>query len=260
MEELMRSKDDTFKRITVAAGLGLTTVWSGAIVAQEMQPAMEESFAGGQATLDWQPFPPFGDGTLEALDADDAPDGDGGIGVLRHSGEGKSSISHVETVKAEGSFEVEASIYCPAEAEDRMGSLTGVAFYLPTGDDEEAAENQGFYRLVCDYRFGDAGISLAYVGANIDQKPLEMEYWPLEAMAFGGDAMQDWTRIKASVEQGAIDVYLKGDKLNEQPLAAERVIADITNVDAGYVGIYAGHMSAGSSAEARVDALTVRLP
>ena len=256
----MRSKDDTFKIIVTAAGIGLITVCSGTTVAQEMKPAVEESFGGGEATLDWQPYPPFGNGTLEALDADDAPDGDGGIGVLRHPGEGEASVSHVETVKAEGSFEVEASIYCPAEAEDRMGSLTGIAFYLPTGDDKPAAEGQGFYRLVCDYRFGDAGISLAYIGANIEQRPLEMEYWPLEAMAFGGEAMQDWTRINASVERGAIDVYIEGDKLTEQPLAAERVIADITNVDAGYVGIYAGHMSAGSPAEARVDALTVRLP
>lgn len=256
----MTSKNCTCRWATLAAVLGLAQACAYAATAGDTKSAMTESFAGGKATLDWQPYPPFGDGTVEALAADDAPDGDGGVGVLKHPGDGGATISHADVVKAEGTFEIEASIFCPSDGDDRMGSLTGIAFYLPTGENEAAAEDQGFYRLVCDYRFGDAGISLAYVGANIDRKPLEMEYWPLESTAFGGDELADWSRVKVSVELGAIDIFLGDDKLTEQPLAAERVIADIANVDAGYVGIYAGHMSAGSPSEARVDGLAVRLP
>jgi hypothetical protein len=230
---------------------------------------IRDSFAGGTASLDWMAYAPFGDQAVEAVETDDAPDGDGGIAVLRHPGEGRAAISYVDGFEAEDTFEVEADVYCPRQAEDRTGSLTGIAFYLPSNDGESAATGQvddgmvedgGFYRLVCDYRFGDAGISLAYVGANIDRRPLESEYWPLLAREFGSGGSADWLTIGVKVERGGIEVDLDGEKLNERPIAAERVIADIANVDAGYAGIYAGHMSAGSAAEAQVDSFTFSKP
>jgi hypothetical protein len=55
------------------------------------------------------------------------------------------------------------------------------------------------------------------------------------------------------VDQGLIDVFLNGNQINEQPLTAERVMTDIANVNAGYAGVYAGHIGEASPAEARID-------
>jgi hypothetical protein len=98
-------------------------------------------------------------------------------------------------------------VYCPREAEGRDGTLTGLAFYLHTDKGGGDPEEGGFYRLVCDYRFGTGSFSLAYVGANIGRQPLELERWPLikqtAAAAAGG-----WRRLQIDVEAGLIELYL----------------------------------------------------
>ena len=70
-------------------------------------------------------------------------------------------------------------MYSPREAEDRDGTLTGLAFCVHTATGGGDPEEGGFYRLVCDYRFGTGGFSLAYVGAKIGRQPLELERWLL---------------------------------------------------------------------------------
>lgn len=254
--------------VLTASSLGLVAPFAQTSNADDSVRVFKDNFANGEKSVNWRPYPPFGDSVVQSEQTDNAPDGDGKVGVLRHQGDGRATISYADAVKAENTFDVEAYIYCPREAEPRMGSLTGIAFYLPTNEletvTEDRAEDQGFYRLVCDYRFGDAGFSLAYIGANIDQRPLEMEYWPLLSQEFGTDTVDDWPHIRVHVDLGSIEVYLDGAKLNERPLAAERVVADIANVDAGYAGIYAGHMGGGtpdpdSMAEARVDGFSFQV-
>ena len=231
---------------------------SAFVIAQAAMPGgaaaevFEDSFVGGDTQLDWTSHRMFEGGPVQGRSAEDAPDGDGGIGVLRHDGGALATVSYASTAKAEDSFEISAWVYCPREAEGRDGTLTGLAFYLHTDKGGGDPEEGGFYRLVCDYRFGTGSFSLAYVGANIERQPLELERWPLieqtPPTAPGG-----WRRLQIDVEAGLIELYLDGVKLNERPIAAEQVITDIANVDAGYAGVYAGHIGEAGTAEARVD-------
>lgn len=216
-----------------------------------------DHFAGGKAELDWTNFSILDGGVVEGQTVKDAPDGDGGIGVLRHRGGSLATVSYAPTDKAEDSFEISAWVDCPLEAEGRDGTLTGLAFYLQTERGGEDPEEGGFYRLVCDYRFGTASFSLAYVGADIGRQPLEMERWPLVAHV---PSDSGWQHVRIDVEQGLMQLYLNDIELNNRPLPAERVITDIANLDAGYAGVYAGHLSEVGTAEARIDGFTYRLP
>ena len=113
--------------------------------------------------------------------------------------------------------------------------------------------------MVCDRRFGDASISLGYVGANIGRQPLELERWPLIEQA-PADGASGWHQLEVVVDQGLMEVFLNGNQINERPLPAERAITDIANVDAGYAGVYAGHIGEASPAEARIDAFYYLVP
>ena len=115
-----------------------------------------DGFGGGETSLDWQSHPLFDGAALEARSVDDAPDGDGGIGVLRHEGGGLATISYPDTVRAEDVFAVEAWADCPVESEGRDGTLTGIAFFIQLEKEGEDPEKSGFYRLVCAYRAGSA--------------------------------------------------------------------------------------------------------
>ena len=238
---------------------GAVAIAQASLPAGAAAEAFEDSFAGGDAQLDWTSYPMFEDGAVQGESVTGAPDGDGGIGVLRHEGGGLAAVSYAQTAKAEDSFEISAWVYCPREAAGRDGTLTGLAFYLHSGKGGADPEEGGFYRLVCDYRFGTGSFSLAYIGANIGRQPLELERWPLiEQIAPA--AADGWRRLRIDVEAGLIELYLDDVKLNERPIPAERVITDIANVDAGYAGVYAGHIGEAGTAEARVDDFTYVVP
>jgi hypothetical protein len=189
------------------------TRWLAAISLLSVAPAatgaaaatFADSFAGGSTELDWQSFPMFGGSALQATSSKDAPDGDGGIGVLRHDGGGLATVSYADTPKAEDGFDVAAWIECPYEAGGRDGTLTGLAFYLQTARGGGDPEEGGFYRLVCDYRLGSGSFSLAYLGANIGRQPLELERWPLvEQVAPTGGG---WRQVEVKVDQGLIELF-----------------------------------------------------
>ena len=218
----------------------------------------EDSFAGGKPALNWQSYAWSEDAVVEGRAVEDAPDGDGGIGVLRADGPGPGAVSYAETVKAEDSFVLGARVWCPLEEEASDGALGGLAFYIDPGRTSQPDEN-GFYRLVCDRRFGDASISLGYVGANIGRQPLELERWPLIEQA-PADGASGWHELEVVVEQGLMEVFLNGNQINERPLPAERAITDIANIDAGYAGVYAGHIGEASPAEARIDGFFYLVP
>jgi hypothetical protein len=100
----------------------------------------------------------------------------------------------------------------------------------------------------------------AFAGANIGRQPLELEHWPLIEQPAPADAEDGWRSLEVRLGQGLIDLYLNGGKLKERPLPVERVITDIVNVDAGYAGVYAGHLGTASPAEARIDGFVYRVP
>jgi len=218
-----------------------------------------DAFAGGETELTWRPYSLSGDSVVEARTVESAPDGDGGIGVLRDEGSAPGTVSYAETQKADDSFALGAQVYCPRGGDERDGMLTGLAFFIDPGRSPDPEEG-GFYRLVCDHRFGDAAFSIAYVGPNIGRQPLELERWPLIEQPMPANGDPDWHRLEVRLDQGLIEVYLNGAKLNERPLPAERVITDIANVDAGYAGVYAGHIGEASAAEARIDNFVYRVP
>jgi hypothetical protein len=184
----------------------------------------DDSFASGKPELDWRSYAWSEDAVVEGRAVDNAPDGDGGIGVLRADGPTPGAVSYAETVKAEDSFALGAKVYCPLDDEAGDGALGGLAFYIDPGRTSQPEEN-GFYRLVCDRRFGDASISLAYVGANLGRQPLELERWPLIEQA-PPDGASGWHELEVRVDQGLMEIFLNGNRIHEQPLAAERVLAD----------------------------------
>ena len=247
--------------------LAADAAFLGAILCCGVAEAAEEdagrefrdTFAGGKAELTWRPYELFGDAVVEGQAAEDAPDGDGGIGVLRHEGGRPGTVSYAETAKAEDGFELGAEVYCPFQKDEARGALTGVAFFVDpdrSGDPEAA----GFYRFVCDYRSGEAAFSLAYVSTRIGRQPLELERWPLIEQPVPLEGRHGWHRLEVRVERGLIDLFLEGSQLNEWPLPAEDVISGILKVDAGYAGVYAGHLGPASPAEARIDGFVYRVP
>jgi hypothetical protein len=248
-------------RSHLLAAAALIGAWqaSGPAVAEDSAGQFQDSFAGGKPELTWRAHAWWGDAVVEGEAAEDAPDGDGGIGVLQAAGEGPGAVSYAETAKAEDRFALGAQVWCPPGSEAQDGAMSGLAFFIDPGRSADPEEG-GFYRLVCDYRFGDAAISLAYVGANIAREPLELERWPLVAQPAPRDAPAGWQQLEVSLEQGLMEIWLNGSKLNERPLPVERVITDIANVDAGYAGVYAGHIGEASPAEARIDAFFYRVP
>lgn len=220
--------------------------------------AFVDAFAAGKPHLSWQSHPLFAGGVLEGRAVDGAPDGDGGIGTLQHAGDGLATISYPVTERAEDTFTVEAWVDCPLEAGARVGSLTGLAFFIQTEKEGEDPEKSGFYRLVCDYRYGMGSFSLAYVGPNIARQPLEIERWRLLEQApppTGGS----WRKARVEVELGSMEIFLDDVLLNQRPIPAEQVITDIANLNAGYAGVYAGHIGEAGSAEARIDGFTYRI-
>lgn len=240
-----------------AAGLAAALGLASAMPAQA--ETFNDPFAGGKTQLGWQSHPLFDGGVLEATSAEDAPDGDGGIGVLEHEGGGLATISYPTTEQAEDTFAVEAWVDCPIEPEGRDGTLTGIAFFIQLAKEGQDPEKSGFYRLVCAYRAGIGALTLAYVGPNIGQFPLELERWELLEQAPPPDG-SSWRKIRVEVELGLIEVYLDDVLLNQRPIPVEQVITDIANLNAGYAGVYAGHIGEQGSAAARIDGFVYRIP
>lgn len=232
------------------------TTWS-AVAAES--GVFRDSFANGKAGLSWVPHPISGDAAVSGEKVDGAPDGDGGIGVLHHPGGARPSVSYADTVKAEDSFQIEAFVHCPFDAAGRDGTLTGLAFYVLGAEGGEDPDVGGFYRLVCDYRMGNAAFSLAYLGANIGRQPLELERWTLLEETASADVGDPWREVRVLVDQGLMEFYVDGTKLNERSIPAERVITDIANVAAGYAGVYASHIGEEGTATARIDGFVYRI-
>jgi len=90
----------------------------------------DDSFAGGKPALTWRSYAWSEDAVVEGRAVEDAPDGDGGIGVLRADGPSPGAVSYAETVKAEDSFALGAQVYCPLEGGASDGALGGLAFYM----------------------------------------------------------------------------------------------------------------------------------
>lgn len=239
--------------------VGAALLVSVVATAEGAEGEFRDDFADGSPKLSWRSHSWSGDAVVEGRAVDDAPDGDGGIGVLRHRGEGPGTVSYAETLKAGDAFGLAARVYCPLEAAGRDGTMTGLAFFIDRGrnDDPEAG---GFYRFVCDYRFGVPSVSYAYVGADIRRQPLELERWTLIGQPVPADGNDGWQWFEVRVEQGLVDLYLNGEKLNQRPLPAEHVITDIAEVEAGYAGVYADHIGEAATAEARIDDFVYRVP
>lgn len=239
----------------LASSLALAATAPGSATAK----VFRDDFANGEASLSWLPHPLSGDAAVNGEKVDTAPDDDGGIGVLRHTGGSRPTVSYADTAKADDNFELQAFVDCPFDASGRDGTLTGLAFYVLGAEGGEDPDVGGFYRLVCDYRMGNAAFSLAYLGANIGRQPLELERWTLLEETASADVGDPWREVRIVVEQGLMEFYVDGTKMNERSIPAERVITDIANVAAGYAGVYASHIGEEGTATARIDGFVYRI-
>jgi len=243
----------------IACLLASSLAIAAAAPASAAEKVFRDDFANGKASLGWEPHPLSGDTAVRGEKVDTAPDGDGGIGVLHHPGGSRPTVSYAETAKADDDFEIEAFVSCPFAAGGRDGTLTGLAFYILGAEGGEDPDVGGFYRLVCDYRMGNAAFSLAYLGANMGRQPLELERWTLLEETASADVGAPWREVRIIVDQGLMSFYVDGTKMNERPIPAERVITDIANVAAGHAGVYAGHIGQEGTATARVDGFVYRV-
>lgn len=248
--------------LALGASLTLAALTPAGAAKTAAAKVFRDDFASGEARLDWMPHPLSGGVVVRGEKADAAPDGDGGIGVLRHPGGELPTLSYAETDRAEGSFEIEAFVHCPIDGDGGDDALTGLAFYVLGADGEDEADAGGFYRLVCDYRLGPAAFSLAYLGPNIAGQPLEIERWPVaedDEEEPSKPAGEGWRKVRIVADQGVLDFYVDGAKVNGRPIRAERMIGDSAAVDAGYAAVYAGHVAEEGTATARVDGFVYRI-
>jgi hypothetical protein len=89
--------------------------------------------------------------------------------------------------------------------------------------------------------------------------PLELERWELLEQAPPPDG-GSWRKVRVEVELGLMEIYLDDVRLNQDPLPVEQVITDIANLNAGYAGVYAGHIGESGTAEARIDGFSYTVP
>uniref|UniRef100_A0A7V4JQ69 Uncharacterized protein n=1 Tax=Thermodesulfobacterium geofontis TaxID=1295609 RepID=A0A7V4JQ69_9BACT len=92
------------------------------------QEVFKDNFPNGKPELRWAAFPFFNLDNLEGKKVSDAPDGDGGIGVLGNKNVGGfASLSYAVTPEVEN-FYLEAYLYCPVTEEEK-GPLVGNCFF-----------------------------------------------------------------------------------------------------------------------------------
>jgi hypothetical protein len=183
-------------------------------------------------------FPFFNRDNLRGERVEDAPDGDGGVGVLTNQNVGGfASLSYAVTPEV-SDFTLSAMIYCPVSDAEK-GPLAGLAFLIdPVRGD--------FYRVVCDFKRADPRIDLAFVGRTTLNYPVYLKLWGPGELPGGVPSKAGWHRLGVRVKDGRAAVYWNGSELPGGPFPADKI-------GRGFAGAYANFVGGLGDAAAIVD-------
>lgn len=201
-----------------------------------------DNFPNGKAQLKWNFFPHFFLDNLQAIRDSYAPDGDGGIGVLRNSNAGGFAALSYAVTQEVRNFTLEAYIFCPL-IDAEKGSLIGLAFLIDPG-------NSKFYRFICDFNRKEPNLNIAYVGRDTNHFPVYLKYWKNEEIPGGVPKTSSWHKMKIRVKNGKAIFYW-----NDKELKGE---IDVSRISKGFVGVYANFTGGMGQSETKVDSFILR--
>lgn len=201
-----------------------------------------DSFSGGKTQLKWNFFPHFFLDNLKAVKDKSAPDGDGGVGVLRNSNAGGfAALSYAVTEEVKN-FTLEAYLFCPVTDSDR-GPLSGLAFLIDP-------INSRFYRFLCDFNKKDPNLNVAYVGRDTNHYPVYLRFWRGKEIPGGIPKSSGWHRVKIVVREGSAQFFWNGMQLKGE--------VDVSRITKGFVGVYSNFVGGLGRAETKVDSFILR--
>jgi len=207
------------------------------------QNVFKDNFPKGKPELRWAPFPFFNLDNLEGEKALDAPDGDGGIGVLSNANAGGfASLSYAVTPQVEN-FYLEAYLYCPVTKGDK-GPLVGLAFLIDP-------IRGNFYRIVCDFKTNDPNINIAYVGRDTRHYPVYLRFWGAKDIPGGIPKESKWHKIAIRIKSQRAIFYWNGHKLSGEPIIVDKI-------KKGFVGVYTNYTGGLGEASTKIDAFILK--
>ncbi|MCX7913205.1 MAG: hypothetical protein N2511_01325 [Thermodesulfovibrionales bacterium] len=198
----------------------------------------KDNFSGGKPQLRWAFFPHFNLDNLEGIPNSNAPDGDGGIGILRNSNVGGfASLSYAVTKELEN-FYLEAMIYCEVH-KDSKGPLSGIAFLIDP-------IKGSFYRVVCDFKGNDPNINLAYVGIDSKNYPVYLKFWGQKDIPSNIPKESGWQSFGVRVRKGRATIFFNGKELSGGPFVVDRI-------KKGFAGVYTNFVGGFGEASTKID-------
>lgn len=203
-----------------------------------------DNFSDGEPELRWVFYPHFNRDNLEGAREAGAPDGDGGVGILKNANAGGfASLSYVVTDEV-GNFYLEAMVYCPVTREEK-GQLSGIAFLIDPIDGN-------FYRYICDFKAGDPNLNIAYVGEDTDNFPVYLRFWGSKDIPGGVPTEGGWHKMAVRVRNGEAAGYWDGNALGGGKIVVDKI-------PRGFAGVYANYVGGLGNASTRVDNFVLKV-
>lgn len=203
----------------------------------------KDNFSSGKPELRWTFFPFFNLDNLEGALDPNAPDGDGGIGILRNANVGGFASLSYPVTKMLSNFYFEAMIFCPVSETDK-GPLSGIAFLIDP-------IKGSFYRLVCDFKKVDPTLNIAYVGLDTRNYPVYLKIWDHKEIPDGVPKESKWHKLSIRVKNGMGQFSWNGIPLPGYPLAVDKN-------SKGFVGVYTNFVGGIGEASTKIDGFLLK--
>ncbi len=203
----------------------------------------KDNFSDGRAQLRWNFFPSFFLDNLIPKKDKNAPDGDGGIGVLSNSNAGGFAALSYAVTEEVSDFYLEAFIHCPVTNEEK-GPFAGLAFLIDP-------INSRFYRFICDFNGKEPSLNVAYVGRDTRHFPVFLKIWNEKEIPGGVPKKAGWHKMALRVKNGKAKFFW-----NDKELSG---VFDTTRVNKGFVGVYTNFVGGLGAAETKVDSFFLKV-
>lgn len=203
----------------------------------------KDSFPQGKTQLKWNFFPSFFLDNLIGMIDPNAPDGDGGIGVLKNSNAGGFAALSYATTEEASNFYLEAMVFCQTTKEEK-GQLTGLAFLVDP-------INSRFYRFICDFNGKQPNLNVAYVGKDTRHFPVYLRFWYEGEIPGGLVKKSTWNKMAIRVKDGRAKFFWNNKELSG--------VIDVSRINKGFVGVYANFVGGLGSAETKIDSFLLRI-
>lgn len=212
-------------------------------IAQAFAETYRDSFSQGKAQLKWNFFPHFFLDNLSPMKDSNAPDNDGGIGVLKNANAGGFAALSYAVTEEVVNFYFEALVYCPVTKKDK-GPLVGLAFLIDP-------INSRFYRYICDFNGKDPTLNIAYVGKDTNHFPVYLKFWNEKEIPGSIPKKSEWNKMSIKVKDGKARFFWNDRELNG--------VFDVSKVNKGFVGVYANFVGGLGNAETKIDSFILKV-